>query len=60
VVAVAHGSALLVGTMIGLFAGYFQSWLGAVLMRLADPTAVRPHSPQVAVEVTNPVRLLGA
>lgn len=59
-VAVAHGSALLVGTVIGLFVGYFQSWLGAVLMRFADATAVRPRSPRIAVEVTNPVRLLRA
>jgi peptide/nickel transport system permease protein len=32
----ANGIALIIGTMIGLTAGYFQGWLGAILMRFTD------------------------
>ena len=33
---VANGLALLIGTLVGLTAGYFQGWIGSVLMRLTD------------------------
>lgn len=33
---VANGLALLIGTAVGLTAGYFRSWVGAVLMRFTD------------------------
>lgn len=33
---VANGIALIIGTVIGLTAGFFQGWLGAVLMRFTD------------------------
>ncbi|SHE34523.1 peptide/nickel transport system permease protein [Loktanella atrilutea] len=33
---VANGIALLIGTVIGLTAGFFQGWIGAVLMRFTD------------------------
>jgi peptide/nickel transport system permease protein len=32
----ANGIALVIGTVIGLMAGYFQGWLGAILMRFTD------------------------
>lgn len=33
---VANGLALLIGTLIGVTAGYFRGWIGAVLMRFTD------------------------
>ncbi|MGJ8583520.1 MAG: ABC transporter permease [Marinosulfonomonas sp.] len=33
---VANGIALIIGTVIGLTAGFFQGWIGAVLMRFTD------------------------
>jgi peptide/nickel transport system permease protein len=33
---VANGLALLIGTVVGLTAGYFQGWIGSVLMRFTD------------------------
>ena len=33
---VANGISLLIGTLIGLIAGYFQGWMGAALMRFTD------------------------
>jgi peptide/nickel transport system permease protein len=33
---VANGIALLIGTVIGLTAGFFQGWIGTVLMRFTD------------------------
>ena len=33
---VANGLALLIGTLVGLTAGYFQGWIRSVLMRLTD------------------------
>ncbi len=33
---VANGMALFIGTLIGLTAGYFRGWIGAVLMRFTD------------------------
>ena len=33
---VANGIALLIGTLIGLTAGYFRGWIGTVLMRFTD------------------------
>ena len=33
---VANGLALLIGTLVGLTAGYFGGWISAVLMRLTD------------------------
>lgn len=33
---VANGIALIIGTLIGLTAGFFQGWIGAVLMRFTD------------------------
>ncbi|SEN89570.1 peptide/nickel transport system permease protein [Pseudorhodobacter antarcticus] len=33
---VANGLALLIGTLVGLTAGYFGGWLGAALMRFTD------------------------
>ena len=33
---VANGMALLIGTLVGITAGYFRGWIGAVLMRLTD------------------------
>lgn len=33
---VANGIALVIGTLVGLTAGFFQGWIGAVLMRLTD------------------------
>jgi peptide/nickel transport system permease protein len=33
---VANGLALLIGTLVGLAAGYFQGWIGSVLMRFTD------------------------
>ena len=33
---VANGLALLIGTLVGLVAGYFQGWIGSVLMRFTD------------------------
>ncbi|HQY44434.1 MAG TPA: ABC transporter permease [Paracoccaceae bacterium] len=33
---VANGLALLIGTLVGLTAGYFRGWIGAVLMRFTD------------------------
>lgn len=32
----ANGIALIIGTVIGITAGYFQGWLGAILMRFTD------------------------
>ncbi|RIY02487.1 ABC transporter permease [Aureimonas flava] len=32
----ANGAALLIGTMVGVVAGYVRGWLGAVLMRFTD------------------------
>jgi peptide/nickel transport system permease protein len=32
----ANGIALIIGTVIGITAGYFQGWLGSVLMRFTD------------------------
>ena len=33
---VANGLALLIGTLVGLTAGYFRGWVGSVLMRFTD------------------------
>ncbi len=33
---VANGIALVIGTLIGVVAGYFRGWLGSVLMRFTD------------------------
>ena len=33
---VANGLALLIGALVGLTAGYFQGWIGSVLMRFTD------------------------
>ncbi|SFJ15080.1 ABC transporter permease [Celeribacter neptunius] len=33
---VANGLALMIGTLIGVTAGYFRGWIGAVLMRFTD------------------------
>jgi len=33
---VANGMALIIGTLIGLTAGYFRGWIGAILMRFTD------------------------
>lgn len=33
---VANGISLLIGTLIGVAAGYFQGWMGAALMRFTD------------------------
>lgn len=33
---VANGISLIIGTLIGVTAGYFQGWIGAALMRLTD------------------------
>ncbi len=33
---VANGAAVLVGTFLGVVAGYFQGWLGAAIMRFTD------------------------
>lgn len=33
---VANGISLLIGTLIGVAAGYFQGWIGAALMRFTD------------------------
>lgn len=33
---VANGMALLIGTLVGITAGYFRGWIGAVLMRFTD------------------------
>jgi peptide/nickel transport system permease protein len=33
---VANGIALLIGTLVGITAGYFRGWLGGVLMRFTD------------------------
>ncbi len=33
---VANGLALLIGTLVGLTAGYFQGWIGSLLMRFTD------------------------
>jgi len=33
---VANGLALLIGTIVGITAGYFRGWVGAVLMRFTD------------------------
>ncbi|WP_342637085.1 ABC transporter permease [Thioclava nitratireducens] len=33
---VANGLALVIGTLIGVTAGYFRGWIGAVLMRFTD------------------------
>lgn len=33
---VANGLALVIGTLVGLTAGYFRGWLGAALMRFTD------------------------
>ena len=32
----ANGAAVLVGTALGVIAGYFQGWIGAVIMRFTD------------------------
>ena len=33
---VANGLALFIGTLVGLVAGYFQGWIGSILMRFTD------------------------
>jgi peptide/nickel transport system permease protein len=33
---VANGAALLIGTLVGVSAGYFRGWIGSVLMRFTD------------------------
>jgi peptide/nickel transport system permease protein len=33
---VANGVALLIGTLVGMTAGYFKGWIGSVLMRFTD------------------------
>ena len=33
---VANGLALLIGTVVGIVAGYYRGWIGAVLMRFTD------------------------
>ena len=33
---VANGLALVIGTLVGITAGYFRGWIGAVLMRFTD------------------------
>ena len=33
---VANGLALLIGTLVGLVAGFFRGWVGSVLMRFTD------------------------
>ncbi|MGV8986169.1 MAG: ABC transporter permease [Cypionkella sp.] len=33
---VANGLSLLIGTLVGLLAGYFRGWIGTVLMRFTD------------------------
>lgn len=33
---VANGMALLIGTLVGITAGYFRGWIGSVLMRFTD------------------------
>lgn len=32
----ANGTALLIGTLVGVTAGYFRGWIGAILMRFTD------------------------
>ena len=32
----ANGTALIIGTLVGIVAGFFRGWLGAVLMRFTD------------------------
>ncbi|TKA95155.1 ABC transporter permease [Cereibacter changlensis] len=33
---VANGAALLIGTLVGITAGFFRGWLGSILMRFTD------------------------
>jgi len=33
---VANGAALLIGTLVGITAGYFRGWIGSLLMRFTD------------------------
>jgi peptide/nickel transport system permease protein len=33
---VANGTALLIGTLVGVIAGYFRGWIGSALMRFTD------------------------
>ncbi len=33
---VANGAALLIGTLVGIIAGYFRGWIGSALMRFTD------------------------
>ncbi len=33
---VANGTALIIGTLVGVVAGFFRGWIGAVLMRFTD------------------------
>lgn len=33
---VANGAALLIGTLVGVIAGYFRGWIGSALMRFTD------------------------
>lgn len=33
---IANGTALLIGTLVGVTAGYFRGWIGGVLMRFTD------------------------
>ena len=33
---IATGSALLIGTLVGLIAGYYEGWIGLLLMRISD------------------------
>ncbi|MFI0846091.1 ABC transporter permease [Mesorhizobium sp. IMUNJ 23232] len=33
---VANGAALLIGTLVGMIAGYFKGWIGSALMRFTD------------------------
>ena len=33
---IANGTALLIGTLVGVTAGYFRGWIGSVLMRFTD------------------------
>ena len=48
---VANGAALLIGTLVGVTAGYFRGWIGSALMRFTDlmmafPGAAARHLPR--------------
>src|SRR5690606_41403835 len=55
---VANGIALLIGTLVGVVAGYFRGWIGSVLMRFTDLMRSEEHTSELQSRENLVCRLL--